>query len=183
MNTERSEEEIQADQQAQASAANGEQQGDAQASEDAEPQFDQTVGENDVTDAIFTNHAEQASADESDPQAELAAAQDRILRLQAEIDNVRRRARRELSDELRYASMPLLRALMPVLDNVDRAIEAAEKCNEAEGIVAGFRMVQEQLITALAQNNCTKIEALEQAFDPNLCHERHAPPRPRMPDE
>jgi molecular chaperone GrpE len=88
--------------------------------------------------------------------------------LQAEIDNVRRRARRELSDELRYATMPLLRDLLPALDNVDRAIEAGEKCEQAEDLLTGFRMVREQLINTLNQHHCQEITALEQPFDPNL---------------
>ena len=59
--------------------------------------------------------------------AELAAANDRALRLQAEMQNLRNRTSREIADERRYAALPMLRDLLPVVDNIDRAIEAAEK--------------------------------------------------------
>ena len=58
---------------------------------------------------------------------ELKTAKDRALRCQAELENYRKRVAREMDDERRYANLPLLRDLLPVLDNVERAIEAAEK--------------------------------------------------------
>ena len=57
---------------------------------------------------------------------EVLEANDRALRATAELENFRKRARRELEDEKRYAAMPLLRDLLNVLDNLDRAIEAAQ---------------------------------------------------------
>ena len=58
--------------------------------------------------------------------ADLEAAQDRLLRSQAELDNYRKRAAREIEDHRRYANLPLIRDLLPVLDNIERAIAAAE---------------------------------------------------------
>ncbi len=59
--------------------------------------------------------------------ADLEAAKDRLLRSQAELDNYRKRAAREIEDNRRYANLPLIRDLLPVLDNLERAIAAAEK--------------------------------------------------------
>lgn len=101
-------------------------------------------------------------------QAELADARDKALRAHAELENVRRRARRELEDELRYANMPLMRDLLPVVDNVRRAVEAAEKSNDAAGLLEGFKLVAKQLEEVLARHHCTPIEALHEPFDPNL---------------
>ena len=51
-----------------------------------------------------------------------------------------------------YAALPVLRDLLPVVDNIDRAIEAAEKAGEAENLLAGFRLVKQQLHTILGRN-------------------------------
>ena len=69
--------------------------------------------------------------------AELEETRNRLLRTQAELENFRKRARRELEDEQRYASISLMRDLLPVLDNLDRAIEAAEKSSSAAGLLDG----------------------------------------------
>jgi len=100
--------------------------------------------------------------------AELAAANDRLLRLQAEMQNLRNRTAREISDERRYAALPILRELLPVLDNIDRAIEAAEKAGEAENLLEGFRLVRQQLVATLANHGAEPIQALGQPFDPNF---------------
>src|SRR4249920_1287011 len=94
-----------------------------------------------------------------DMSAELASANERVLRLQAEMQNLRNRTSREISDERRYAALPVLRELLPVVDNIDRAIEAAEKSGEAENLLAGFRLVKQQLHTILSRNECVPIPA------------------------
>jgi molecular chaperone GrpE len=104
----------------------------------------------------------------SDVAGELAAANDRLLRLQAEMQNLRNRTAREIADERRYAALPVLRDLLPVVDNIDRAIEAAEKAGEAENLLEGFRLVRQQLITTLSQHHCEVIPADGQPFDPNF---------------
>src|ERR1700712_1269375 len=58
---------------------------------------------------------------------ELAAQGERLLRLQAEMQNLRNRTSREIADERKYAALPVLTDLLPVVDNIDRAIDAAEK--------------------------------------------------------
>ncbi len=95
--------------------------------------------------------------------ADLEDATDRVLRAQAELDNYRKRARRELEDERRYAALPLLRDLLPVLDNMQRAIEAAEKSPQASGLLDGIKLVAQSLLTVLAKHDCKKIEALGSA--------------------
>lgn len=97
----------------------------------------------------------------------LAAEKDRVLRLQAEMENLRARTSREVSDIQRYAAMPILRDLLPVIDNVDRAIEAAEQ-NTGEGIVQGFKLVRQQLLTVLEQHHCRPIEAMGAPFNPDF---------------
>jgi molecular chaperone GrpE len=92
------------------------------------------------------------------------------LRAHAELDNYRKRASRELEDRTRYAELDVLRDLLPVLDNVDRAIEAAEKSDDAAALLDGFKMVHQQLNDLLKAHHCQPIEALHQPFDPNVHH-------------
>src|SRR5215475_8801860 len=70
---------------------------------------------------------ESVAADQkvADLEALLRDANERALRTQAELENYRKRSQRELADERRYAVVPLVRDLLPVVDNLERAIEAA----------------------------------------------------------
>ena len=99
---------------------------------------------------------------------EVAELRDRALRLTAELENVRSRAARELIEERKYASLGLARDLLPVVDNVDRAIEAAEKDGESSSLLEGFKLVRQQLLAVLAQHQCEAIEAEGQPFDPQF---------------
>ena len=104
-------------------------------------------------------------------QAELAAAKDRELRLHAELDNYRKRAAREIEDHRRYANLPMLRDILPVIDNIERAIQAAEQHNaDAPALLAGFKMAAQQLEEVLKRHHCTLIESLHLPFDPHVHH-------------
>jgi molecular chaperone GrpE len=133
----------------------------AQQKEIPDEQTTDETGEQDLAEAI-------GAAGEPDPAAELAAANDRLLRLQAEMQNLRNRTSREIADERRYAALPVVRELLPVIDNIERAIEAAEKAGEAENLLEGFRLVRQQLLTLLDHHHCERIEAQGQPFDPHL---------------
>ena len=101
-------------------------------------------------------------------QVDIAESQDRVLRTTAELENVRKRMRRELDTERRYADLPMMRELLPVLDNIQRAIEAAEKGGDSGGLLEGFKLVAQQLESVLQKRQCTRIEALGTAFDPHF---------------
>ena len=101
-------------------------------------------------------------------QAQLKEAEDRVLRNQAELENFRRRARREIEEERRFANQPLLMDLFPVMDNIDRAIGAASQTADGGGLLEGFQMVAQQLLDTLAKHHCVKIAAEGQPFDPAL---------------
>jgi len=118
---------------------------------------------------------EEACAEEADKAqsstdfgAELAAEKDRHLRLQAEMENLRSRTAREVVDERRYAPLPIVRDLLPVLDNINRAIEAAEQSGDADSLLEGFKLVRQQLLTILEQHHCKQIETVGQPFDPQI---------------
>ncbi len=101
-------------------------------------------------------------------QSELSEAKDRALRTQAELDNYRKRSQREMEDSLRYANMNLMRDLLPIVDNLRRAADSAEKTSDVAGLLAGVKMVAAQFEDVLARHHCKRIAAHGEAFDPNV---------------
>ncbi|MGO8747118.1 MAG: nucleotide exchange factor GrpE [Thermoguttaceae bacterium] len=99
---------------------------------------------------------------------ELNEARDRILRGLADVDNYRKRANRQIEEERRYAVLPFVRDLLPVLDNIRRAIEAGEKNADAASLLEGFKLVGRMLEGMLERNHCTRIESLHKPFDPHM---------------
>ncbi len=100
--------------------------------------------------------------------AQLAEAEKRTLLAQADLENFRRRTRRDTQDQLKYASVPLMNELLEVIDNLDRAIAAHESDAPGEGLLEGVKLVAQQIATILENKGCKKIEAIGQPFDPNL---------------
>lgn len=100
--------------------------------------------------------------------AERDANFDKMLRAQAELDNFRKRTRAELDRELVRRSADLVRELLPALDNLDRAIAAAEATQNVEQLIEGVKMVARQFRDILAARDVEEIAAVGQTFDPNL---------------
>ena len=98
--------------------------------------------------------------------AQLAEKQDRLLRALAEADNIRRRAQRDREDYVRYASESLLRDLVPVLDNLDRALAAARADAGAGGLREGVELIQRELLKVLERAGVIRYSALGAPFDP-----------------
>jgi len=122
---------------------------------------------------------QSAAADGVDPVAgqvpfdaavaqQLRDAEDRVLRAQAELENFRKRSRREYEDALRYREIDLLRDLLPVLDTVRRAIDASETTADVDSLRSGFRMTVQQLQKVLDNHGCKTIETDGRQFDPNV---------------
>lgn len=128
----------------------------------------QAAGQGEKPDAAERDGPDEGPGEIDRLRAELDEAKDRGLRVQAELENYRKRVARQMEEERRYAHMPLIRDLLPVWDNMGRAIEAAEKAHETASLLEGFKMVAGQLEDVLQRHHCTRIEALEEPFDPNL---------------
>lgn len=111
-----------------------------------------------------------ANVGQSEFRAQLEDAQKRVLLAQAELDNFRKRSRREMEEERRYSNLPLMRDLLPVVDNFERAIAAEDASDSPAGLLEGVRMVAQQLRSVLEQYDCRVISAQHETFDP-MCHE------------
>jgi len=102
-----------------------------------------------------------------DLKAAVEDANRRVLMAHAEMENLRKRMRRDYEDQLKYATMPLLKDLLPVLDNLQRAISAAGSNQAAAGLVEGVQMVVKQFEDTLQKHHCQPIPAEGELFDPN----------------
>lgn len=101
-----------------------------------------------------------------DLRRELDDRQDRLLRALAETDNVRRRAQRDREEYVKYAVEGLARDLLPILDNLDRAVTAARAAGDAGRVVEGVELIQRELLRVLERHGVTRYSALGQRFDP-----------------
>lgn len=91
---------------------------------------------------------------------------DRHLRALAEVENGKRRAQREREEYVRYANESMIRDLVPVFDNFDRALEAARASGEAPALVAGVELIQRELLKVLERFGVERYSALGARFDP-----------------
>jgi len=95
---------------------------------------------------------------------------ERLLRTTADFENFKKRAAREKIEAGHYANASLLQKLLPILDNFEMALTAAQSAqgDKLASLSTGVTMIQQQLKSALAETGLEEIEAAGKAFDPNL---------------
>ena len=93
---------------------------------------------------------------------------DRYLRAAADLENTRKRVKRELEDAKFETKNKVLKEMLPVVDNLERAIEHAGRGVEKNPIVEGVQLVLRQFATAFERLDVTPVDAMGQPFDPNL---------------
>jgi molecular chaperone GrpE len=106
------------------------------------------------------------SAEADELRRALAEAEDRYLRLAADFDNFKRRKGQELIDSSRYASEDAVRAMLPVLDNLRRAVEHAPEAGAEDFFVNGLQLVVREFETVLERLGVSGIPAVGEPFDP-----------------
>lgn len=111
-----------------------------------------------------------------DLSARLVETEDRLLRLQADFENFRRRALKERQEIVRYGHQNLVKDLLSTVDNLDRAIDHVNRSEgeeDLESLLKGVELVRKELLGALAKHGITEIPAAGAPFDPAL-HEAMA---------
>jgi molecular chaperone GrpE len=103
----------------------------------------------------------------ADAEQQVQESHERFLRAAAELDNFRKRKEREISDLRKYANQALLRELLAVVDNLERALASARESGHPESLMEGVEMTLKELLKIFDQFGVKPIEALEQPFDPN----------------
>lgn len=101
---------------------------------------------------------------------ELEAMKENLLRSAAEYENAKKRLAKDREEFIRFNQESLLRELLPVLDNFERALSHSKDIKDegAKGVISGIEMVQKQFQEILKQQGLKKQETVGQQFDPNL---------------
>jgi molecular chaperone GrpE len=110
----------------------------------------------------------EARSQEGGPEAEIAALRDKYLRTAADFDNFRKRTRREVDDAERRGREVLLRELLPVFDNLERALQVANQATDVRAVAEGIGMVLRQFGDTLERANIRRVSALGEPFDPTM---------------
>ena len=134
-----------------------------------------------TTDNVDTTATDTASSDNMAENADTATDtvaekpveeqidwKDQYIRLQAEFENFRKRTIREKMDLIQSGGSDVLKAILPILDDMQRATAASEKSDDIAALREGERLVVQKFIDTLRQKKVVEIEALDAPFDENL---------------
>lgn len=134
----------------------------------------ETVEDTEDTTAVENSKNADESEDSKDSEKseldkaneQIAALSDKLIRNAAEFDNYKKRTAREKEDFYKSAVCETVAPLLPVLDNLERAVAAAEDSGESGSVLDGVKMVKKQFEDALKSIGVEPIEAVGEQFDP-----------------
>lgn len=101
-------------------------------------------------------------------QADAARMKEAWLRTAADFDNFRKRSKRDSDEARRAGREDLLRALLPVFDNLERALQSAQRSADVKAMADGLSMVQRQFTDALGREGIARVPTVGKPFDPSL---------------
>ena len=101
----------------------------------------------------------------AEAEAKIAELQDRYLRQAAEFDNYRKRTMKEKADLIKSAAEKVMVAELPIVDDMDRALDNMEKGMDADACIEGFKLIAQKFKNTLAQQGLEKIDTDGQDFD------------------
>lgn len=136
------------------------------------------ASEDDALDDNAPHPGVEALVDERD------ALKDKLLRAMADVENIRKRAERDRRDAEVYGGTKLARDLLPVYDNMNRALDAIddELREKAGALIEGIELTQKELLSVFAKHRIEKIEPeFGEKFDPNLHQAMFEAPVPNAP--
>jgi molecular chaperone GrpE len=112
--------------------------------------------------------AAEPSGDEQSVQKDLSALTDRLLRLQADFDNYRKRIQRDQAETYRRSLESVVSDLLPVLDHFELGMRNTADAGVPESFRAGFQLVLDQLQSVLSKHGLIEVETVEQPFNPEV---------------
>lgn len=133
------------------------------ASESEEKNGGETNGEVPSGEAPATEPADPLT----EAKAEAARMKDQWIRTAADFDNFRKRSRKELDDARKGGKEELLKELLPVFDNLERAIQSAQRAADVKAVAEGLQMVLRQYTDTLSRGGITKVPSVGSHFDPS----------------
>jgi molecular chaperone GrpE len=117
-----------------------------------------------------TEYEEQAAGDgeqpSSSPDNDVRAAQERYLRLAAEFENYKKRAQRDQDEYRKYSNERLLKELLPVIDNLQRALQHGRSSSNKEGVLEGIELTSKKALEILSRFGVKPIPSVGLPFDP-----------------
>ena len=122
-------------------------------------------------ESVSNNQVEVIHAEPEQPANDLEKlqkVQERLIRVTADFDNFRKRAQRDVDSVALYANEQLLRALLPIIDNLERALESVENSEGTEAMTSGVEMVLRQLQQELRHHGVTSSSSVGEVFDPRI---------------
>lgn len=139
-------------------------------------------------DAAAAEDIAEEAQPEPDPlevlKAENEKQRDQLLRLAAEMENLRRRTARDVKDAKAYAVTAFARDMLGVSDNLRRALDAIpedKRTEEIKGFIEGVEMTERSMLSGLERHGVKKIEAEGARFDPNIHQAMFEVPNPEIP--
>ncbi|MGZ6139390.1 MAG: nucleotide exchange factor GrpE [Myxococcaceae bacterium] len=118
--------------------------------------------------ARLRTRIEELEARERELSTQVSQERERALRAAADLDNARKRAQRERDEVVRFGLERVLKDLLPVIDNLDRALDLGERTGKWDGLAEGVRMTRKLLEDTLAKQGLKAFSARGQPFDPHL---------------
>lgn len=129
---------------------------------------EQVEVEETVEEVVETVEVDEKEAKIAELEAKVAEQEAQYLRLRADYDNLARRSRLDREASEKYRAQNILTDILPVIDNLDRALAAEANVEEPSPLLKGVEMVYRQLIDAATREGLEVIEAVGQTFDPNV---------------
>lgn len=105
---------------------------------------------------------------------------DMLQRVRADFANYQKRSQKQQEQDRQYATQAIIRDLLPVIDNLDRAVAASSNNGTLPALLEGVRLVQQGLLVALGRQGVSVIEADRTAFDPSLHEAIATQPSPEV---
>lgn len=99
---------------------------------------------------------------------EIKENHDRLLRLAADFDNYKKRSGKEKEEWTKFANEDLLRAILPFVDNLERAVNHAQKVSDTGVLIEGLRLTLQQLLQSLNKFGLSTFESIGKPFDPTV---------------
>jgi molecular chaperone GrpE len=121
-----------------------------------------------VKDPVSSGKGKKKKDEIQELKDQVAAEKDRALRLSAEFENYKKRTQREINDFKKFANESIFRQLLSVVDNLERAISAAQENSEDSALFEGVKLTHKDIVKIFETFNVKSVKADNEPFDPNF---------------
>lgn len=111
---------------------------------------------------------EQAPQEGAGVEEKARQSLEQLLRLKADFENTKKRLERDKQDAIRFANENLLAEVLPILDDLDRAVASLNEGHDPERVAKGLKLAQEKLHQVLERHGVQPVKGVGEAFDPNV---------------